>query len=306
MQLAFYTADAFTNRPFQGAQIAVLPDACGLETWQMQRIATEFNLSETVFVFPVEGEPKTRRLRIFSPLREIDFAGHPIIAAAHILASIGNIPLEAKHTLVRFEQNTGAVDVHITEHEGAPLLVQFAVRTHPTTDRFVPPVEEIAEFLSLEISDIDTHQYHCMLSACDQPYLIVPLRSYDSVRKASFNQRAWSYSSAPSMMAREILAFSPQAADSTASFHGRLFGPEIGVKEDPPIGSSMPAFASYLCAHPQVQKGTYAFVIERGTVDQRQSLLHVEMDNKGGDELDVRMGGPAVLVSQGTILAPEA
>ena len=93
MEYAYYTADVFTNTIFQGAQIAVFPHASEFDNTRMQLIARELNLTATVFVFPSEEQTNTFRMRIFSPLAEIQFAGHPINATAHVLASIGDIDL---------------------------------------------------------------------------------------------------------------------------------------------------------------------------------------------------------------------
>lgn len=304
MEYEFHTADAFTSERYQGAQIAVIPRADGLDAAQMQRIAAEFNLSETVFVFRVASRPDARRLRIFSPTAEIDFAGHPIIAAAHVLASIGDIRLAEPHTQIVFEQNAGPVDVHVTRHDDEPLLVQFQLRVRPRTDHFVPSRGELATILGLDPDDITGQPYKPLLVSCGRPYLVIPLRSRAAVRKAAFSYRHYTASSAPSMMAREMLLFATQAADRSANFHARLVGPEIGVNEDPPIGSSIPAFAGQLCAHDHVRPGTHTFAAERGTRETRLSVLHVEMENKGREELGVRVGGPAVLVSRGTLIAP--
>jgi trans-2,3-dihydro-3-hydroxyanthranilate isomerase len=300
----FYTADAFTDQPYHGAQIAVLPHAEGLSDDQMQRIAGEFNLSETVFVFSVEDDPNARRLRIFSPHREIDFAGHPIVATGHVLATIGDVSLDQVHNRLEFRQNAGPITVHVTRHEGRPLMIQFELSARPRTDRFVPTTGEIATILGISPDDVGAAQYDPLLVASDQPYLVVPLRSYEAVRRAVFSYRHWNSSSAPSMMAREMLLFSLQTAHTGADFHGRLVGPDVGINDDPPIGSAIPAFASYLCAHDHVREGTYSFTAERGTPQSRLSLLHVEMDHKNQEELSVRVGGPAVMISQGKLIAP--
>ena len=105
MQYKYYIADVFTDRPFDGAQIAVFPIADGLDQTKMQLLASELNLSETAFVFsPTNGSGK-RRIRIFTPHSEINFAGHPIIAVGHVLASIGEVKLEQEYTHLKLEQN---------------------------------------------------------------------------------------------------------------------------------------------------------------------------------------------------------
>lgn len=298
MELRFYTADVFTDKPFHGAQIAVFPHAEGVDDTRMQLIARELNLSHTVFVFSAGSDPYRRRVRIFSPLSEIGFAGHPLIAAAYVLASIGEITLERKYTAMVLEQNCGPIDVYIVQDQGRPVLVQFTMQARATIDRFVPAHHELAGILSIETSDIRTHKYTSLLASCGYPYLIVPLRSYGAVRNARFNFSAWSQSAAPATLVREILLFSTHA-ESASNFHGRLVGPQIGVNEDPPIASSLPAFAGYLCAHEHIKQGIYTFTIERGETKTRQSVLTVEMDNRNTGELTLRVGGPAVMVSEG-------
>ena len=305
MQLKYYIADVFTDKPFNGAQIAVIPKADGLNKHQMQLIAREMNLSETAFVFsPVNGT-NLRRMRVFSPQAEIDFAGHPIIAAGHVLAATGEIKLENEYTPVLLEQNIGKINVNITGDNGKPVLIQFSLETTPVIDRFVPKEEQLAELLSLYVDDIETRKFHSLLVYSDHSYLVVPIKTYSAVRVAKFNYAAWSRSIAPTCMAKEILLFSTQSDIGKSNFHGRLLGPDIGVHEDPPIGSAMPAFTAYLCAHEHITPGTHTFTIDRGSIEKRKSILNIEMDNKQEEKLTIRVGGPAIMVSEGTITIPD-
>ena len=305
MKYQYYIADVFTEKPFNGAQIAVFPHAGGLDQIHMQLIARELNLSETVFVFPGQGGMNIRRVRIFSPRAEINFAGHPVLAIGHVLAAIGDIKLNGKHTPFIIEQNSGPIQVNITQDNGQPVLIQFALETKPVIDRFVPPEQQIAEILSLKESDINDRKFHPLIVYADQPYLIVPIKTYTAVRDAKFNFQAWSRSSAPASMAREILLFTVRSDVQQSNFHARLLGPHIGNNDDPPIGSAMPAFTGYLCGHNHIKKGTHTFVIDRGTVMGRKSILNIEMDNKHEEKLTIRIGGPAVMISEGTISIPD-
>ncbi len=305
MQYKYYIADVFTDKPFDGAQIAVFPNADDLDQTQMQLLARELNLSETAFVFSPENGSSTRRIRIFTPLSEIDFAGHPIIAVGQVLASIGDIKLEEKYTSLKLEQNIGMIDVNITHKDGKPELIQFSLETKPVVDRFVPKEEQIAEVLSLIEADIDAKKFNPLLVYSDQSYLIVPVKSYSAVRAAKFNFTAWSQSMAPACMANEILLFSTQTDISQSNFHARLLGPDIGIHEDPPIASAMSAFTGYLCAHDHIKKGTHTFVIDRGSLYKRKSVLNIEMDNKHEETLMIRVGGPAVITGKGTLLVPD-
>ncbi|MDD5273197.1 MAG: PhzF family phenazine biosynthesis protein, partial [Methylovulum sp.] len=153
--------------------------------------------------------------------------------------------------------------------------------------------------------DFDTKKYSARLVSCGFPYLIVPVFNYETVRKARFNYKAWSQSSAPQTAAQEILLFSPKTLHLDANFHARLLGSRIGIHEDPPVGSAIPAFASYLCSFDFMQKGTYTFSVDRGEDKHRRSLLNLEMDHKGQDSLTIRVGGEAVLVAKGLMTIPD-
>jgi PhzF family phenazine biosynthesis protein len=301
----YHIVDVFTDELFNGAQIAVFPNADGLDKATMQLLARELNLSETVFVTKSKDKDITRRLSVFSPTEEIDFAGPPIIASAHVLASIGDIKLKEKYTDIIMEENIGPIEVNILQNDGKPKLIQFELKSQPTVDHYVPMEDQLASMLSLDESDIEKIKFQTMLVSDNKPYLIIPLRSFDAVRKAKFNYAAWSQSVAPVCMAKDMLLFSKQSDIQSSNFHARLVGPDIGVNEDPPIASTMPAFTGYLCEDENLAKGRHTFVIDRGTTATRKSVLSIEMDNSETKENTIRVGGPAVMVGEGTINIPD-
>ena len=305
MNYNYYIADVFTRQIFSGAQIAVFPKADGLSNEHMQLLARELNLSETVFVFHPDSESTTRKMRIFSPLGEIDFAGHPIIATAYVLGCCGDINLTEAITHVVFEQNVGPIDVNISANQGKPVFVQFSRKISSIVDRFAPTDEELSSFLSIKQSELDHKKYSPRLVSCGVPYLIVPVWSYETVRKAKFNFPAWSQSTAPQTAAQEILLFAPKTPFSDSDFNARLLGPRIGINEDPPVGSAMPAFASYLCSFEHTRKGTHTFAVDRGDAQSRRSVINLEMDHKGQGLLTLRVGGEAVMFAQGTVMLPD-
>jgi trans-2,3-dihydro-3-hydroxyanthranilate isomerase len=305
MKYTYYIADVFTNQLFNGAQIAVFPQADGLNADMMAAIARELNLSETVFIFNEAHSENQRRMRIFSPLKEIDFAGHPIIAAAFVLCECGNIALNAPLTSLIFEQNVGGIEVNISGKDGKADFVQFSRSASSIIDRFAPSDEELCSLLGLQLSELDHKKYSPRLVSCGFPYLIVPVWSYESVRKARFNYPAWSQSAAPQTAAQEILLFAPKSPNPDADFNARLLGPNISLQDDPPVGSAMPAFCSYLCSFEHTQKGTHTFAVERGEIAGRRSLLQLEMDNKQQENLTVRIGGQAVIFAEGVINLPD-
>ncbi|MGZ8162544.1 MAG: PhzF family phenazine biosynthesis protein [Methylobacter sp.] len=304
MNYKYYIADVFTNQIFNGAQIAVFPNADGLSNKQMKLVAKELHLTETVFVFH-EGKDAKRRMRIFSPKGEIDFAGHPVIAAAFVLASCGDIELTGKFTPIVFEQNSGPISTNITNDNGKPVFIQFTRKVSPIVDRFAPPDGELASFLSIPQGQIDHKKYNTRLVSCGFPYLIVPVYNYETVRSAKFNYQAWSESIAPQTAAQEILLFSAKTPFHDADFNARLFGPNIGLHDDPPVGTAMPAFAAYLCSFDHMKKGTYTFAVDRGEKNNRRSVINLEMDHKREDTLTIRVGGEAVMVAEGCMTIPE-
>lgn len=305
MKLEYYIADVFTNKAFNGAQIAVFPKADGLNADKMQLLARELNLSESIFIFHRLNGNQSRRMRIFSALKEIDFAGHPVLAAAFVLGHCGDISLNDPVTAITLEQNSGVIEANVSSQDGKPTFVQFSRQVTPIVDRFAPSDEELVGFLGLQQAELDHLKYSPRLVSCGFPYLIVPVWNYDSVRKARFNFAAWSQSVAPQTAAQEILLFAPKSPFPDADFNARLLGPHIGLYEDPPIGSAMPAFCAYLCSFEHTRKGTHTFAVDRGDAHSRRSVVNLEMDNKQEAQLPIRIGGQAVLVAKCTIELPE-
>jgi len=304
MSLKYYIADVFTHQVFAGAQIAVFPNSASLTSQQMASIAIEMNLSETVFVSNPSAEASRRTMRIFTPRGEVDFAGHPIIATAFVLGETGDVVLNEGVSSFTFSQNSGDIDVNISSQNGKVSFVQFGSKVSSVMDRFTPTIAELADLLSISPEEIDHKKYSTRLVSCGFPYLIVPVWNYDSVRKAKFNFSSWSLSAAPQTAAQEILLFSPKTPFKDADFNTRLLGPNIGVHEDPPVGSAMPAFASYLCSFDFTQQGTHSFAVDRGDNVNRRSVLSIEMDNKAQSELALRIAGEAVMVAEGTLYLP--
>lgn len=299
MNFKYYITDVFTKQVFNGAQVAVFPNADGLNEKLMAQIARELNLSETVFLFKKDQAENSRRMRTFSPLGEIGFTGHPVVAAAFVSASCGEFELTEEYTSLVFEQNTGPVEVNVNNNDGTPGLIQFTRQVSPIVDYYAPRESELAGFLGIDERHIDNKKYTTRLVSCGFPYLIVPVYYYETLRNARFNLSAWSQSDAPQTAAQEILLVSPKTPFQDSDFSVRLLGPNIGIHEDPPIGTAMAAFASYLCSFDHMQKGTYTFAVDRGDEKIRRSVLNLEMDHKGEDKLTLRIGGEAVMVAEG-------
>ncbi len=269
----------------------------------MQVIAEELNLTETVFILPSRNHSEDFYLRIFSPREELQFAGHPVLAAAKVLHHLDKLPSQGSTKECVFGMASRPVSVRV-KTQNDDQLIQFAVEVAPIVERFVPEEQELAALLSVPTKALDVKGYSAQLVACDQPYLIIPIRHQDLLKAAKFDEAAWSQSAAPSTLAQEILLFTPKTGHAQANFAARLMGPLIAQNDDPPIGSALPAFAAYLADHRDLPAGTHTFCIVRGQAPKRESVIQVELDKKAGRTLQVRLGGAAVLASQGQLYFP--
>jgi len=155
MNTIYYTLDVFTQTAFQGAQVAVFPFSSALPESFLARLASEVNLSESVFVTPSETEKNAFKLRIFSPNGEVGFAGHPMLAVAHVLVETGQVKLEGAYTTISLEQNKQTIEVNISAAEGGSTFVQFTLQSSAVIDRYTPPGNELASILSIEERHID-------------------------------------------------------------------------------------------------------------------------------------------------------
>ena len=305
MRYRFHTADVFTDRVFGGNQLAVFPKAEGLSPTQMQQIAREFNLSETVFVFPPETEAGTRHLRIFTPATELPFAGHPTVGTAYVLATIGEISLTGETTQIVFEEGVGPVPVNIRAIAGAPTFTQLSAAKMPEFGPEPPSRETLAAMLSLAPTDLLEGSFAPQAVSCGVPFLFVPLRDRAALAKTTLDLGQWQ-AKLSHYWATEIYLFAatPESDSTAADFRARMFAPAMGIPEDPATGAAATAFAGYLsCREPQ-QTGTLHWVVEQGIEMGRPSLLYVEADKQDDKIVAIRVGGRSVLVSQGEMDIP--
>ena len=304
MKYRFVTADVFTDKPFGGNPLAVLPDARGLDDEQMLNVTREFNFSETVFVFPPE-RGHTRKLRIWTPAGEIPFAGHPTVGAAHVLAAIGDIPLNGGETHIVFEENVGPVPVMIRAHNGQPVFAQLTAAKLPEVGPPAPARETLADILSLEATDLIGAQWAPQAVSCGLPFLLVPLRDRDAVGRSRIRLDHWERTLG-SAWARDIMVFSRDPEREGSDIRARMYGPGVSVPEDPATGSACAALGGYLAARDTTTDGTLHWVVEQGFEMGRPSILEIEVDKRNGAVTAVRVGGASVVMSEGTMQVQKA
>jgi trans-2,3-dihydro-3-hydroxyanthranilate isomerase len=312
MPYQFHTADVFTDFPFGGNQLAVLPDARGLGDDQMLAIAREFNYSETVFVLSPETSRGTRKLRIYTSGGELPFAGHPTVGTAFVLAATGEIPLDGDETRIVLEEGVGPVPVLIKSRSGTPYFTQLSAAKVPERGPAPPDTAVLAEILSLDEADIYNDE-RLMPEAVSAgvPFLFVPLRSLDALGKARVRQDVWERKLKGSW-ASEIYLFVEEAESAKRGgvikgdgvIRSRMYAPTLGIMEDPATGSAAAAFGGYLAWRSAKHDGMLKFLIHQGVEMGRPSRLEVEVDVTGGTVKGVRVGGATVLVSSGTLNYP--
>ena len=304
MRYRFITADVFTDRIFGGNPLAVLPDARALGSGQMQSIAREFNLSETVFVLPPDDPAHDRKLRIFTPAQEVPFAGHPTVGSALVLAATGAIELAGETTRITFEEPAGPVPVTIRAPGGkasfAELTAPVAPELHPA-----PAPDAIAAMLSLTPADLRTDAGLPEFASCGFPLLIVELADAAALGRARLDHAIWRELLADAWT-KEVYLVTRDAAGADADFRVRMFAPAAGIEEDPATGGAAAAFGGWLGLREAPADGTQHHVIAQGLEIGRPSRLEVEVEKRAGQVAAVRVGGGAVLVSEGTIEAPAA
>ena len=299
MKLPFVTADVFTDEMFGGNPLAVIPDAGGLSSAVMQSIAKEFNLSETTFVLPPKNPAHHFQVRIFTPSSELAFAGHPTVGTAVALATLGKIPLTAAETTVVFEEGVGPVPVRIFARDGVPTGAQFTAARVPEEFGKMPPREVLAAALSLPPDAVAPGRQRAMGLSCGTPFAMVPLRDPAAVAAARFDGAVWQRQRITGVAGVYVFAHMPDGA--AVQVHAREFAPWLGIIEDPATGSAAAALAGWLVEHEKPSDGTRTWTIRQGVEMGRPSRVLLEADVAGGAITAVRVGGAAIMVSEGAL-----
>lgn len=303
MRVPFITVDVFTDRMFGGNQLAVFPDARAIDPALMLPIAREFNFSETTFVLPPDEPAHTARVRIFTPGRELPFAGHPTVGTAHVLASTGAIPLTGDLTRIVFEEIAGPVPVTIRMKNGAVDFCQLTAARAPEVLGEAPSRERLAAALSLPVDALRADDWSPQIVSCGTPFLFVPLRDRAAVAAARAKPDVWDEVFA-GRATSEVFLFATEGERPGSDVHARMFAPSLGITEDPATGSAAAALAGYLGARDSRTTGTLRWVVEQGFEMGRPSILDVEADKHNGRVVSSRVGGSSVTVTSGEFQLP--
>ncbi len=295
----FFQADVFTDRPFTGNPLAIFPEAEGLTSEEMQSIAKEMNLSETTFVLPPTDLKARFRLRIFTPTFELPLAGHPVVGTCFVLAERGMIPLEEGTNRIFQECKAGVLPVDIVVRGGK---VEEVVMTQ-SPPRFFDEYDNralLAAAVGLPEGELLPHGLRAQVVSTALPQLMVPAASLHHFGRIELDLTAMR------QVLREtesdcFMIFTRECVQAEGTVHARMFAPALGVAEDPATGSASGALGAYLVKHGLVEaKPTARILVEQGYEMGRPSAIHVEVDADESGPREVRVGGKAVEVAEGS------
>lgn len=302
MSRRYAVLDVFTNQKLSGNPLAVVLDGDGLDDGEMQRIAAEFNLSETVFVKKPDNPTHSARIRIFTPGRELPFAGHPTVGTAILLAEerFGEIERDQDAVIV-LEETIGTVRCGVKLKPNAAGFAEFDCPKMATPHGIsLGDKSEVAAALNLNASDIGFENHRPTAFEAGVPYAFVPVRNMAALQRAKPDLRNWTAAFGNGDH-NSAYVYCRETQMHDAGFHARMFAPTMGIVEDPATGSAVAAFAGVVHTHDDLPDGTHFIRIEQGFEMNRPSLIDLEIDIQKGALKATRIGGQAILVARGEL-----
>jgi trans-2,3-dihydro-3-hydroxyanthranilate isomerase len=300
MKRRYATVDVFTDRLFEGNPVAVVLDAVGLSTSQMQAIAVEFNYSETTFILPPQQPAHTAQVRIFTPSREVPFAGHPNVGTAFALARLMAERKETVPLQFVFEEKAGLVPVSLIREKGTIIGSELLAPESLSRRSRVTP-KQAADCLSISRQDVRIDRHEPQVLSVGLPFVVVELASRNALRRATPNGPAYR-ESLPLDGAQSVYAYVRAASDNPAEadvdFLSRMFTPRLS--EDPATGSATGAVAAMLAEASPLREGDVKLRFLQGVDMGRPSLLVVRVRKEAGAAQSVYVGGRCVNVMEGS------
>jgi len=293
-KLTFYIVDVFAEEKYAGNQLAVVRGAKALSDAEMQRIAKEMNYSETTFILSDEKRDGGYDVRIFTPEREVPFAGHPTLGTAYVIQQeIVRKPIER----IALNLKVGQIPVtfsYVEEQADVLWMKQLQPRFGQTFDEGL-----ISQVLSLDVGAIDG-RFPVQDVSTGVPFIIVPLKTLDAVKRARiFRDKYFEF--IKDTEAKAILIFCPETRNQENDLSVRVFADYYGVPEDPATGSANGCLAGYLVKNRYFGKNRIDIRVEQGHEIGRPSLLLLKAESKEG-KIDVYVGGEVVMVAKGELV----
>lgn len=291
--------DVFTDEGLAGNPLAVVLDCEGLDLDAMQRIAREFNLSESVFVLPPENPRHRARIRIFTPDYEMPFAGHPTVGSAVALTELAGGEEDAIFVL---EENIGPVRCAVSRGEGAT-FAEFDLAKLPEQLKLTAEPEAIGAALGLGPHEIGFENHRVAFFSAGVPYVTIPVANLAAAAKARLNNDMWAQL-APKKSEWAFASpyvYCRETVNKESALHVRMIVPGNPSYEDPATGSAAAAFAGAIMQFDQPGDGMTRCWIEQGLEMGRPSRIRLELDVAGSKLASARIGGQAVKVGEGKL-----
>jgi trans-2,3-dihydro-3-hydroxyanthranilate isomerase len=299
MQLNFVTVDVFTGTQFAGNPLAVILNAEGLSTAQMQSIAAEFNLAETTFVLPPKDPAHTAEVRIFTPRYEMPFAGHPNVGTAFALARAGtSYGRTVGNDRVVFEEKAGLVPITLLKDAGQLIGARLASPQLLTLGAEIP-IELIASACSLSPDDIETANHRPCIASCGVPFILAELKSRAILAAAT--ARSDIFLAEVSKQPATSIFIYVNADEGDIDIRARMFAPHHGIAEDPATGSANVALIGLLAKLRPEANLRLSKTIAQGVEMNRPSILQAEAEKTNGTVTATFIGGRCTAVMSGTI-----
>lgn len=301
MALKYHILDVFTERAFGGNPLAVVLEAGNLSAVEMQAIAREFNLSETVFVLMPTSPGHTARIRIFTPSRELPFAGHPTLGTAILLAERrGEAVNGERDAIIALEEEIGSVRVGVRLRGGAAAFGEFDAPKSALNIETLSEPEEISAAVGLIPAEIGFENHKPALIRGATTFAFVPVANLEAIAKLRVAPVHWARAFSDRGV-HGVYLYTRQCVRAQSAFHARMLAPDIGVPEDPATGSAAAAFAAIVNAYDGLPDGSHKRLIEQGIEMGRPSAIALTMTIARGKLEAVRIGGHAVRVAEGTL-----
>ena len=299
MERRYAILDVFADQPLSGNPLAVVLDGAGLSDELMQKIAGEFNLSETVFVTSFDEHSVRAAIRIFTPLHELPFAGHPTVGTAMLLAGEMSKGVDGEYDIILDEQ-IGTVSCTVSLAGGAGSAT-FVLPQLPEKSGETGSNQQSANALGVQPDDIGIDHHKAGQWSAGVPYSIIPVSNLSAISGITPEMSVWADAFGEGHH-NNAFVYCRECCDPANDFHARMFWPGAGVREDPATGSAIAAFAGVVMQMEKPGDGTTCYTIEQGYEMGRPSLIQLELRVENGMLVEARIGGHVVILARGQLL----
>jgi trans-2,3-dihydro-3-hydroxyanthranilate isomerase len=289
--LSFYIVDVFAIAPYTGNQLAVFTNAIALSEAQMQQIAQEMNYSETTFLTSPSPENNGYNVRIFTPKKELPFAGHPTLGTAYVIQKE-----IIKNSVEVVNLNLKVGQIPVTWQNGGDDGDVLWMRQNPPSFHQTLEANAVASVLNLDEDEIDS-RFPIQEVSTGIPFIIVPLKTHESLKRIRVSREKY-FELVEKTQSKEILVFCPETYSPENDLSVRVFAESLGIPEDPATGSANGCLAGYLVAHSYFGGKPVDVCVEQGYEIGRPSLLLLKAQ-RSQDTIEVSVGGKVVMVAKG-------